>query len=683
MSDLERLRAALADRYEVQQKLGQGGMAIVYLANDLKHERPVALKVLRPDLAAALGPERFLREVKIAAQLHHPHILPLYDSGEADGFLYYVMPYESGQSLREKLAKEGELPIEEAVRLLREIADALAHAHEHGLVHRDIKPDNVMLSGRHALVTDFGVAKAVSEAQAQDGITTAGVALGTPAYMAPEQAAADPHVDHRADIYAFGVLAYELLTGVTPFSGGTPAQILAAHISEQPTPLSQQRSTVPAQLETLVMRCLAKRPSDRWQSAEELVPLLEAVVTPSGGTVPVTAMSAPGAPRKGWTIGAAAAVVLGIAAAWGLMRGGTPAADVDMNRVAVFPFSATGTSDEVGYLGEGLVHLLSTALDGAGELRTIDPHTVLMAAGGADMNSDRARDAASRVGAGMYILGNVTSVGSDRVQISGSLYRSGEPDPIVANATGSPDDVLELTGSLARQLLAGYSATMPARIDSLALLTTNSVEALKAYLNGMSEYRNRRWSSAIDAFETAVGIDSTFALAYYGISRAASWAERHEQGTAAAQTAMRLGGRLSPRHRGLLQVSLALEEGRPVEAEQHAMNVVRDYPTDFDGWYLLGEIRLHFGPFLGRPFIEAKEPFDRAVAIDPSRGDAFSHAYDMAIKTGELEEVEALYRRRDALGDVTNQDTVGGGERLGKGQGVWLLWNAAAALPES
>ena len=214
MADLlERLKAALADRYTIERELGSGGMATVYLSQDLKHERQVAVKVLRPELAAALGPERFHQEIKIAANLTHPHILPLHDSGDADGFLYYVMPHIEGESLRQKLVHEGELPIAEAVRILRDIVEALDHSHRHGVVHRDIKPDNVMLSGRHAVVTDFGVAKAVSEATGRQMVTTAGVALGTPSYMAPEQAAADENIDHRADIYALGAMGYELLTG--------------------------------------------------------------------------------------------------------------------------------------------------------------------------------------------------------------------------------------------------------------------------------------------------------------------------------------------------------------------------------------------------------------------------------------------------------------------------------------
>src|SRR6266508_2477298 len=215
------LRNALADRYRLERELGQGGMATVYLAEDVRHHRQVAVKVLRSELAATSGSDRFFREIEDAARLQHPHILPLLDSGEAHGFYYYVMPYVAGESLRERLARVGELPIHDAVRILVEVVDALAAAHAAGVVHRDIKPDNVMLSGRHALVMDFGVAKAVSEATGRNKLTTAGVALGTPAYMAPEQAAADPHLDHRVDIYAVGTMGYELLTGSPPFTGLT------------------------------------------------------------------------------------------------------------------------------------------------------------------------------------------------------------------------------------------------------------------------------------------------------------------------------------------------------------------------------------------------------------------------------------------------------------------------------
>ena len=293
MTDLpDRLAEALKDRYAIQRELGRGGMATVYLAEDLKHHRKVALKVLRLELASTLGPDRFLREITVAANLSHPHILPLYDSGEAGGFLFYVMPFVDGPSLRQKLIREGELPIPDAVRILRDVADALSYAHQQGVVHRDIKPENVMLSGRHALVADFGVARAIDES-AGGKLTETGVALGTPVYMAPEQAAADPHTDHRADVYAFGVTAYEMLTGQPPFAGATPQAVLAAHWTEAPVAVAERRATIPPALAQLVMRCLEKKPADRPQGADELVQVLEGVATPSGGITPTQTQPVP------------------------------------------------------------------------------------------------------------------------------------------------------------------------------------------------------------------------------------------------------------------------------------------------------------------------------------------------------------------------------------------------------
>ena len=289
-------------------------MATVYLAEDLKHHRNVAIKVLKPDLAAMLGAERFLREIEIAAHLTHVHILPLYDSGEAGGFLYYVMPYVAGESLRAKLAREGELPIPEAVRILHNVVDALASAHKQGVVHRDIKPDNVLLSEKHGYVTDFGVAKAVSEATGRHQLTTAGVALGTPTYMAPEQGAADPHIDHRADIYAVGVLAYELLTGRPPFTGTTAQEVLVAHMTEAAKPVTTHRETVPPPLAEFVMKSLEKKPADRWQSAEEMLTWLEGLATPTGGVTPTaTAPVAAVRQRPATKLAVATGVVVAVA----------------------------------------------------------------------------------------------------------------------------------------------------------------------------------------------------------------------------------------------------------------------------------------------------------------------------------------------------------------------------------
>jgi serine/threonine-protein kinase len=262
----DRLTAALADRYRIERELGAGGMATVFVAEDVRHHRKVAVKVLRPDLTATLGAERFLREIEIAARLSHPHILPLYDSGGAGDALFYVMPLVEGESLRDRIVRAGGLPIDEAARILRDVADALAYAHGHGVVHRDIKPENILLAGPHALVTDFGIAKAVSDSATASSLTGTGMSLGTAAYMSPEQATADPAIDHRTDIYSLGVTAYEALAGHPPFRGNAQ-QILAAHLTRRPEVLSSLRPTVPAAVASLVMQCLEKNPADRPQSA--------------------------------------------------------------------------------------------------------------------------------------------------------------------------------------------------------------------------------------------------------------------------------------------------------------------------------------------------------------------------------------------------------------------------------
>ncbi|MFN0177413.1 MAG: protein kinase domain-containing protein [Gemmatimonadales bacterium] len=336
----------------MEREVGQGGMATVYLAQDLKHDRKVALKILRPELTAAMGTDRFPREIHIIAQLQHPHILPLYDSGEVGGFLYYVMPFVEGESLRARLTRVGKLPINEAVRLLHEITDALAYAHSHGIVHRDIKPDNVMLSGRHAAVTDFGVAKAVS-ASAGNNLTTVGIAVGTPHYMAPEQAMAEANIDHRVDLYALGVMGYEMLTGQPAFDAATAQAILAAHVLEPPKDIRERRPEVPPILAEALLKCLAKNPADRWQSAEELLAQFELVAaTPSGGVTPTTtrpyqgtqAKPAPSSRRR-----MVLASVIGVVAIGGAVAGALflrPSRH-GIQRVAVMPIEDISGKDAV------------------------------------------------------------------------------------------------------------------------------------------------------------------------------------------------------------------------------------------------------------------------------------------------------------------------------------------------
>lgn len=284
MSDLsDRLQSALGTGYAVTQELGGGGMSRVFLAEERSLGRKIVVKVLPPDLAADVNAERFRREIQLAAQLQHPHIVPLLSAGQAEGLLYFTMPLIAGESLRAKIAREGALPVTETVRILRDVVDALGHAHGHGIVHRDVKPDNILISGHHAVVADFGVAKALSAAAEGSSLTSTGLALGTAAYMAPEQASADPQLDHRADLYAVGAVAYEMLTGQAPFRG-TAQQVMARQVAAAPEPVDKIRPSIPAPLALIVMRCLEKYPADRFQTAEELLHHLELIATPTSST---------------------------------------------------------------------------------------------------------------------------------------------------------------------------------------------------------------------------------------------------------------------------------------------------------------------------------------------------------------------------------------------------------------
>jgi len=289
----EQLQSTLGAAYVLERELGGGGMSRVFLAQDRSLERLIVIKVLLPELAAGMSVDRFRREILLAAKLQHPHIVPVHAAGESHGLPYFTMPYVDGEALRARLARDGELPVSDTLRILRDVASALHYAHSRGVVHRDIKPDNVLLSSGVAVVTDFGVAKAltVSASTAHSGSsssssTSTGLALGTPTYMAPEQATADPSMDHRVDIYAFGIMAYEMLTGQPPFTNRSPQAVLAAHVTEEPEPVERRRPTVPPQLCALIARCLEKHPADRPQSAGEIMQALDAMATPSGGMLP-------------------------------------------------------------------------------------------------------------------------------------------------------------------------------------------------------------------------------------------------------------------------------------------------------------------------------------------------------------------------------------------------------------
>ena len=354
----EQLQATLGDAYLLERELGGGGMSRVFVAHETSLGRQVVVKVLLPELAAGVSVDRFRREIQLAARLQHPHIVPLLSAGESNGLPFFTMPFVVGESLRARVAR-GELPIGEAVHILRDVVSAVAYAHDFGVVHRDIKPDNVLLSGGVAVVTDFGVAKAVSastDAAQHTSLTSMGVALGTPAYMAPEQATADPNVDHRADIYALGAMAYEMLTGRAPFAGRTAQATLAAHVIEEPDPIDRRRPGLPPALAAMVMQCLAKRPADRPQSAAELKHTLDSLGTPSQGTTPTQAvLAAPPAPAesraggrrpRAVTLllgGLAAALLLAVGAFWARRWGVSGPEQAPSSQQALSPPAAAAT----------------------------------------------------------------------------------------------------------------------------------------------------------------------------------------------------------------------------------------------------------------------------------------------------------------------------------------------------
>ena len=659
------LVAALADRYRIERELGQGGMATVYLAEDLKHDRKVAIKVLREDLSASLGKERFLREIKVAAGLQHPHVLPLYDSGEADGLLFYVMPFVDGLSLREKLAREGELPIDDAARILRDVADALSEAHRHGIVHRDLKPENVMLRGRHALVTDFGVAKALSEATGRQSLTTVGLALGTPTYMSPEQAVADPMVDHRADIYAFGVLAYELLTGKPPFTGMNPQQVLAAHVTAAVEPVATHRS-MPAGLATLVMRCLEKKPADRWQSAEALIGQLEAVLTPSGGmtptaTAPVRAVSP--APLRRW-IAAGAIVALAVAAALALWNRRAPAgAALDPNLIAIFPFRVTSVDPSLGYLGEGMVDLLSAMYTGEGGARALDPRTTLAAwkrHGGAEQADAAALAAARELGAGQYLLGSVVSTGS-RLVLSASVGEpGGEAASTQARIEGPADSLSALLDALVGQLLVRNAGLTGDRAVGLS----SSLPAIRAYVAGRAENRRGRWNEAAVHFERAIALDSSFTLAALGLTESSTWLAVPARGIERVQElAWANRATLSPRDLALLAGYTGGNGPAPQNgAEELSVweSAVSRFPDLAEAWYWLGEAYYHQGLLLGFDdhFARAKRAFEMASSLDPDMTGPLYHRIDLAAMRRDTAEARRLLAQLVSLDSTSESRSI-------------------------
>jgi dipeptidyl aminopeptidase/acylaminoacyl peptidase len=463
------LQNLLGPRYRLDRELGGGSMAVVYLAEDLRHGRMVAVKVLKPEYAATFAAERFLREIEIAARLQHPHIVSLLDSGEVAGRLYLVMPYIEGESLRARLLRDRQLSISEVIRILADVADALSYAHRKGIVHRDIKPDNILLAGRHALVTDFGVAKAVSAATLAPRDLTIGVALGTPAYMAPEQATADPNLDHRVDLYALGVVAYELLAGVPPFEGPTAQAILTAHVLDAPLPIQERRPDIPAPLAGIIGRALAKRPDERWQSADELLHQLEPLATPSGGSTPAS-VTPVGRPPRAFVWGAG--VVLVLAALVAAIRLAVPRPGTGGFMIAQRQLTFSGNTVDAALSPDGELLAYVTADQDSNHLRVQDQRggTTITLASGANLGSlSWSRDGGE--------VRYESRLGPTTVELRG-VPRLGGSYRVLASAPGS---VMSAAGD--------WVARMPKGRNGITFVNLTTGDSMTAELGGF------RWHS--------------------------------------------------------------------------------------------------------------------------------------------------------------------------------------------
>jgi serine/threonine-protein kinase len=632
---LEQLRAALAGRYRVERELGEGGMATVYLAHDLKHDRQVALKVLKPELAAALGAQRFLKEIQVTANLQHPHILPLYDSGSADGALYYVMPLVRGESLRDRLAREKLLPLDETIRIVRQVAGALDFAHRQGIIHRDIKPENILLHDGEALLSDFGIALALTESGG-GRLTATGLSIGTVQYMSPEQATGERDLDARSDVYSLGAVTYEMLAGEPPVTGPTPRAMIAKLMTERPTSLRVVRDTVPPSLDDAVMRALAKAPADRFSSAREFADALTAPELPAVHGTAARRIPSSAATRRNLTIAIATLGVLGVVGAYAVARNGmsrrstarplgadTPAI---IRSIAVLPLDNYSGDSTQEYFAEGMTDELTAALATISQLRVTSRGSAMQFQGKGRPSTPVI---AKTLGVDAVVEGSVARSGN-KVRITAQLIDARADKHLWAKSfERNSNDVLALQAELA-SAIAGEINVRLTEGEQSRLATAPSVNPVShdAYLKGRYFFNrpsDENLKKAIAQFEEAVRLSPAFAPAYSGLSDAYLWSGYNE-GFITASAAR-------PRARAAAEKAVQLDAN---SAEAHASLATFKLFYEFD-W----------------PGCERE--FRRAIALNPNY--AFAHdQFAMALAfTGRFDESTAESARAAELDPLNPQ----------------------------
>ena len=611
-------------------------MSRVFLADDLALHRAVVIKVLHPELAAGVNAERFNREVLLSARLQHPHIVPVLTAGSVAGLPYYVMPFVKGESLRARI-DAGPLSPAATAEILGDVAKALAYAHEEGVVHRDIKPDNILLSGGAATVADFGIAKALSSARresADGALTTLGMSLGTPAYMAPEQVAGDPDTDHRADIYSLGCVAYEMLTGQPMFPGKSPQQLLAAQVMETPPNIATRRPDVPYALAATIMLCLEKEPSRRPQSALAIMTPLQ-----SAGTISTTTTSSA---RRWLPWAIAAGVVIAVAIAVPLVRRDSTAVagTGDALNLAVAPFEVL--DPKLALWKEGIVDVLARNLDGAGPLRALSPSVTIKGwEGHAERNAAVAF--AKKVGAQLVMYGQLQPAGRGLVSAKVWIVDAERGTPAVeVEVRDSIVRMDRVTDSLSVRALGAIGRMRTIGAARLASLGSSSLPAIRAFLQGAQYFRRTQFDSAASALREAVSLDSTFGIAYAMLGESYGWTD---DGSGKQWEAFRKGGAqiragLSP-HDSLTLVAIRHyaiandkrgSSGEMKKAYAAAAAVTDRYPDDPAAWYLLADMRFHHDREISER--EAFALFDRAIRADADFAPAYIHAIELAYRHG-------------------------------------------------
>jgi serine/threonine-protein kinase len=624
LSDLShRLSAALADRYRIERELGRGGMATVLLAEDLKHHRRVAIKVLDPEVGAAIGSERFVREIETVARLTHPHILPLHDSGVADGLLFYVMPYVEGDSLRNRLTREKQLPLEEALHITREVADALSWAHSRGVVHRDIKPENILLEDGHAVVADFGIARAVAAAGGEK-LTATGVGLGTPAYMSPEQAAGSRDVDGRSDLYSLGCVLYEMLAGQPPFMGPNAESLAHQHLNLVPRPVTELRPAVPAGVAAALQRALAKTPADRFNPVALFGEALGARESAAGSPVAPPVSSARPKPHRGLVV--LGLVVLVAVISIVLIVRGQRATRLTVSRhrteIAVLPLQNLNVGGPHAYFAGGLHEELLTQLAKVASLKVISRTSVMGYAG----TTKPLKQIAAELGVGSIVEGSV-QVEGERLRVNVQLIDAATDEHLWAERYDRTlDDAFAIQSDVAQRIVASVGAALTsAEQGRITAAPTANAEAYRLYLQGR-EYATRpgfvrqNWEIAQHLYERALALDPGFALAHAALSKIHGdmYAFRYESSVhratlqrEEAEAALRLAPDLPQAHlaMGLVQFVVRSDYRRALAEFAIAL---QGLPNDAELWDWIGHAHRRLGHWS-----EVFTAFERATRLEP------------------------------------------------------------------